>query len=114
MKEAEVFKVLASADRQIMLHELSRIDDKVTEEELSRRIAARRHEISPEAICEEKTKRAHIRLVHQHLPLLLDLNVIKRDGDKVTLTDGGQDQCIEAAKTIDAWPPDEGRQSSTS
>lgn len=114
MDETEVFKILASADRQILLQVLASADETATEKELSRIVAAQRHDISPEAVSEEEIKRARIRLVHKHLPKLLEQNVIEQDGNKVALTDGGRDQWIEAAKTLGGWPPDERVQSSTS
>lgn len=114
MRETEAFRVLASADRQLLLHELVCTDEPATEGELSRKVAARRHQISPETISEEKIERAHVRLIHEHLPLLLDLNVIERDGDRVALTDACRDQWLEAAKTLEVWPPDDWLQSPTS
>lgn len=107
MKESEAFKVLASADRQLLLYELVRTDAPTAEEELARKVAARRHQITPETISEEKVERAHVRLVHEHFPLLLDLDVIKQDGGKVALTDECRDQWLEAAKALEVWPPDE-------
>lgn len=108
MKETEAFRALGSADRQVLLHELVTTDGKTTEEELSRKVAARRHQIPPAKISEKKIERAHVRLVHVHLPLLLDLNIIERDDHKVTLTnDERRDQLLEAAEVIETWPPDD-------
>lgn len=73
MKETEVIKALASADCQVLLNELIHTDGRATEEDLARRVAAERHQIPPETISEEQAERAHVRLVHFHLPLLLEL-----------------------------------------
>lgn len=100
--------MLASVDRQLLLHELLRTDGKATEEELSRQVAARRHQLAPEKISEEKVERARVRLVHVHLPLLLDLGIIDRDDGAVSLTDDERtDQLLEAAEVLEEWPPDE-------
>ena len=109
MEETDMFRVLASADRQILFHELLSIDKEVTTEELSRQVAARRHQITPENISREKVKNAQIRLIHVHLPLLLDLNIIKLENDKVALAaDEYRDQLLEAAEVLEDWPPNDG------
>lgn len=107
MRETEVFRVLASADRQLLLHELVSTGEKATVEELSRRVAARRHQISSEKISEDKVECAHLRLVHVHLPMLLDLNVIEQDEDTVALTDECKAPLLEAAEVLEEWPPDD-------
>lgn len=107
MDETEVIRVLASADRQLLLHELVRMDGKTTEEELSRRVAAGRHQISLETVSEEKIDCAHFRLTHVHLPLLLDLNIIEWNEGKLALTDDEhRNQLLETAEALEAWPPD--------
>lgn len=105
MKESDTFRMLASVDRQLVLYELERADGPTTEEELACKVAARRHDISPEKTSDEEIERAHTRLVHNHIPLLLDLNVIEQNGDRVVLNDECRDQWLEAARTLDAWPP---------
>lgn len=108
MKETEAFRALGSADRQILLYELVRRDGEVVEEELAREIAAHRHRIAPESISEEKINRAHMRLVHTHLPMLRELNLIEQDGSEVSLTDGEpKDQLLEVASEFGEWPPGE-------
>lgn len=107
MKESAAYRMLASADRQLLLYELERADGPLTEEELARRVAARRYGISPEKISTDKVERAHVRLVHKHFPLLLGLDVIERSGGGLVLNDERREQWIVAAKTMEAWPPEE-------
>lgn len=108
MEETEAFKVLGSADRQLLLYELIHSDRGENEEKLARRVAAYRHRSPPESISNEQVERAHIRLVHVHLPLLRRLGVIEQDGDEVTLTDDGcRDQLLDAATELEGWPPDD-------
>lgn len=107
MKEIAAFRALASADRQFLLHELVRTDGKASEEELSRQVAARRHQLAPETINEETIDRAHLRLVHVHFPLLRDLDIIECDEGTVALTDECRDHLLEAAEMLEEWPPDD-------
>ncbi|MFC6826270.1 DUF7344 domain-containing protein [Halopelagius fulvigenes] len=105
MKETEAFRILGSADRQILLHELVRTDGGVAEEELARRVAARRHRISPESLSEEDIERAHVRLVHFHFPLLRELSIIEQNEDEVSLTKSERrDQLLKAASELEGWP----------
>lgn len=108
MKETEAFRALGSADRQILLYELVCADEVVTEEELARQVAARRHQIPPRSVDEEKIERAYIRLVHLHFPLLRELNIIEQDGGTVDLIEGTQRaQLLEAARELEEWPSDD-------
>lgn len=108
MKETEAFKALSSADRQILLSELVRADDVVTEGELARRVAAHRHQLSPKSVDREEIDRAYIRLVHFHFPLLRELDVIEQEGDEVALTESEQrTQLLEAARELEEWPLDD-------
>lgn len=107
MNESEAFKLLASVDRQLLLHELVRTDGSVTEEELSLRVAARRHQLSFADISEKQVERAHLRLIHEHLPLLLDTNVVEWDEGTVVLTGECTGQLLDAAEALESWPPDD-------
>lgn len=108
MEDTEVFRALGSADRQILLYELVTTDGSVSEVALACTVAARRHQIPRETVDEPKIHRAHIRLVHIHLPLLVDMDVVTRDDDEVALTDDAVgERLIEAADVIGAWPPDD-------
>ena len=110
MEQTEAFRLLASADRQLLLHELRDADGTVAVEELSERIAARRHRIPLGKIDDEKIDRAYVRLIHTHLPQLAEKDVISYDrGDKtVRLRDEEPvDLLFEAAAEIEAWPPDD-------
>lgn len=108
MEETEAFRALGSADRQILLHELLRADGGVVETELARQIAARRHRLAPEAVSAEKIERAHLRLVHKHIPLLRELDVAESDDGEVTLTgERAREQLLEVASELEDWPPDD-------
>lgn len=108
MKEVEAFRVLASADRQLLLQELLERNGEAPLRELSKKIAVRRHRISPDSIDDSKVKRAQIRLVHEHLPLLEDYNIIDFRDEKVALTN---EECINqlfgSAEELGSWPPDD-------
>lgn len=113
MEEKEAFRALGSADRQILLYVLVTGDDPVTVEDLSRKVAAGRHQTRPEKTSDDKIERALVRLVHVHLPMLADMDIIERDGDTVTLNDDAcREQLIESAELLDIWPPDGLRASS--
>nr|WP_317176181.1 hypothetical protein [Halovivax sp. KZCA124] len=110
MERTEAYRVLTSADRQLVLHELVESNGAVAIDDLSRRVAARRHRISPDQISDTKTQRARVRLVHTHFPLLRDKKVITVDWDtrQVSLTsDENREHLFEAAKVLDSWPPDD-------
>lgn len=108
MEQTEAFRILASADRQLVLHTLIERNREASVEELSQQVAARRHRVPPEKIDDREVERAQVRLVHTHFPRLVDRNVIEIDwSDRtVTLTD---DECLdrlfEAAEELDGWPP---------
>lgn len=108
MKETEAFRVLCSADRQILLHELAQVDEAMDEEELARKISACRHGLPRESIGEEMMGRAHARLYHIHFPLLRELDIIEQEGGEVALTDGERkDQLLDVASELEGWPPDD-------
>lgn len=111
MKETEAFRVLGSADRQILLHELLRTDEGMTEERLARQLAARRHRLPPTRVSEEMIQRARIRLIHVHFPLLRELDLLEQDDGEVVLTAGKhQERLLEAATELEDWPPGDFRQ----
>lgn len=110
MDQLEAFRILASADRQLVLHELVERDGPTRIADLSRQVAARRHLISAERITDSKVERAHIRLVHGPLPQLQEKGVVDVDWEEgeVALTDTSQvDQLFDAAEELDSWPPDD-------
>lgn len=110
MKQTEAFRLLASADRQLVLHELVEKGGETTIGRLSREVAARRHRISPERISDDEIERAYVRLVHTHLPVMAEKGVIsvEWDGGDVFLTDEEDiDHLFEAAEELDSWPPDD-------
>ena len=81
-----------------------------TIEGISRQVAARRHRIDPERITDEKVERAHIRLVHTHVPQLREAGLVDvdcEDGEVVFTDDECVDQLFEAAAELESWPPDE-------
>lgn len=110
MNQREAFHVLASADRQLVLHELLEQDGEASVEELARQVAARRHRIPPATIADRKIERAQVRLVHNHFPRLADRDVVDIDWNErtVTLTEGESvDSLFDAAEEIGNWPPDD-------
>lgn len=110
MDRMEAFHILASADRQIILHELSKENKEAHITELSRRVAARRHRIPPEKISRTKIKRARVRLVHDHLPRLQEKGIltIEWDENELSLATGEDvDQLFDAATEVDSWPPED-------
>lgn len=110
MKQTEAFRLLASADRQLILHELRKKDGESCVEELSERVAARRHRIAPGKISHEEIERAHVRLRHTHLPQLAEKDVISHDTSTKTAAlhdEASVEQLFEAAEELDCWPPDD-------
>ncbi|NHN47993.1 hypothetical protein G9464_10335 [Halostella sp. JP-L12] len=110
MEEVKVFRVLASADRQIVLHELVRRNQAISVKKLSEQVSSRRYRVDPESISEEEVHRAQIRLVHEHLPLLEEREIIKkswRDGDVALTEKECVDQLFEVAEELGTWPPDD-------
>jgi len=108
VKETEAFRVLASADRQLLLYELARAERALSEKELARRIAAQRHQTAPDKISEDEISRAHVRLIHVHLPWLRDLDIVEQSEGEVALTDHEHTrQLFEAAESLGDWPADD-------
>ena len=110
MKRTDAFRVLASADRQLVLHELVRGPDPVTVDTLSQRVAARRHRVPPGTVSDAQAERAQIRLVHQHFPQLEERDLIAVDWKEreVSLTDSENvDALLDAAGELEQWPPND-------
>lgn len=108
MDQTDAFRTLASADRQLVLHELVESDGATAVDELSRQVAARRHRIPSEDIDEGLVRRARLRLVHLHLPHLeeRDLVEVDRDRDVVVFADDDRvERVLEAADELANWPP---------
>ncbi|MFC6765947.1 DUF7344 domain-containing protein [Natrinema soli] len=109
MEPTEAFRVLASADRQYLLHELRERNGESTVGDLSRRIAIRRHRTTSENISLPEIDRARVRTVHIHLPFLLEQGVVDVDWSDgtVALTDEPSvDVLFAAAEELDDWPPE--------
>lgn len=109
MERTEALHLLASADRQYALHELLSATDETTVEELSRLVAARRHRTRPEKLSEAEIERAQVRLVHTHLPRLVENGIVTVDwtDGRVVVTDSGPvDDLLEAGEELPEWPPD--------
>ncbi len=110
MKQTEAFRVLASADRQLILHELCKNDGKATVDELAEQVAVRRHRISPDEITDDRIARAHVRLHHTQLPQLVENGVISHDPNEETVVlhdNESVEQLFAAAEEIEGWPPDD-------
>lgn len=110
MNRTEAVHVLASADRQLVLHELVTGDGTATVGELSREVAARRHRLAAEKVTSGMVDRAQVRLVHTHLPALAKNDVVEVDWTDrtVALREGeNADRVFDAAAELDGWPPDD-------
>ncbi len=110
MNRTDAFRVLASADRQLILHELVTADGPLAVETLSRHVAMRRHRLPPETVSDEQIERAQVRLVHQHFPILLERELVTVDWDRneVALADTpALETLLDAATELDQWPPDD-------
>ena len=108
MEQSEAYRVLASADRQHVVHELS---TRCTDPELgmlARAVAARRHRTDPASLSPDDVDRARIRLVHTHLPILDDFGVVTyEDDDSIALVDDESvEYLLEVADDLPGWPPD--------
>ncbi|SEQ72617.1 DUF7344 domain-containing protein [Natrinema salaciae] len=107
MERTEAFRLLASADRQLLLHELCKQDGEATVSELAERVAARRHQISLDKISDEHRERASIRLHHTHLSQLAEADVISHDASDETVVlhdDEPVDDLFDAAAEIADGP----------
>ena len=110
MNQMEAFHILASADRQLVLHELLERNEKVCIKELSKQVAARRHRISPEKISDTEIEHAHVRLVHAHLPMLQDINIIEANWRTEEISLGHEaavTELLDAAEELESWPPND-------
>lgn len=108
MNQMEAFRILASADRQILLHELLEGDQEASIADISHQVAARRHRTTLEKIDARKVERAHIRLVHDHLPKLQEKGILEIDWDEneIALANGENlDRLFDAAAEVENWPP---------
>ena len=110
MEEPEALRVVASADRQIVLQELSEANSTISVKELSRKVASRRNRTPPSSISDKRVRYAQIRLVHRHLPLLEDRDVIDaawRDGEVKFTDEESVEQLFQVADDLQNWPPDD-------
>jgi hypothetical protein len=108
MDRSEAFGVLASADRQYLLDELLARNGARTVGELSRRVAARRHRTTREDVSDAAVERARVRLVHVHVPRLLERDVVDvdREENTVVLEEAAADPLLDAAAELPEWPPE--------
>ncbi|SER67925.1 DUF7344 domain-containing protein [Natrinema salaciae] len=109
MESTEAFRVLASADRQYLLHELAEQNGESTVGELSRRVAVRRHRTTCKNVTGAEIDRARVRLVHIHVPQLVERGVIdvdRQNGCVAFTEDENVDLLFEAAEELDEWPPE--------
>ncbi|WP_254763315.1 DUF7344 domain-containing protein [Natrinema marinum] len=108
MEQSDAFKVLASADRQYMFHELVERNGTSTVDSLSKRVAVRRHRTTPENVTDAEVDRTRVRLIHIHLPQLLERGIVDVDWTDGTVTfaeDAEVELLLEAAAELDQWPP---------
>lgn len=110
MDRRDAYRVLASADRQLVLHELLDGEESVGVDELARQVAARRHRLRPRRVSEDQLSRARVRLVHVHLPLLAERELVADDwpDGTVTLAEGANlERVLDAGDRLETWPPDD-------
>ena len=101
----EAFRILASADRQLVLHELVERDETTSIEELSQAVTAQRHQISSQRISDTKVERARVRLVHGTLPQLQEKGIINVNWgrNEIMLTNKPEiDQLFDAAEELES------------
>jgi hypothetical protein len=108
MDQSDAFRVLASADRQYLFHELVERNGTSTVGTLSELVAVRRHRTTSENVTETEIDRTRVRLIHIHLPELLERGIVDVDWSDgtVTFAEGAEiDLLLEAATELDQWPP---------
>ncbi|MGQ3411963.1 DUF7344 domain-containing protein [Natrinema sp. LN54] len=109
MEPSDAYRVIASVDRQYLLHELVEHGGESSVRDLARRVAIRRHRTDSANISETEIDRARLRLVHIHLPQLLERDVIDvdwNDGAVALAEDDRVDPLLEAAEEVAQWPPE--------
>ncbi|MDS0473963.1 hypothetical protein [Natrinema sp. 1APR25-10V2] len=108
MDQSDAFRILASADRQYLFHELVERDGASTVETLSRIVAVRRHRTTLGNVSDAEIDRTRVRLVHIHLPQLLERGIVDVDWSDETVAfseDAEIDLLLESAAELDQWPP---------
>lgn len=85
----EVFEILKSQRRRMVLYYLRRNGDPVTMPELVEQIAAWENDVEIDEISSQQRKRTYVSLYQTHLPKLADTGLIEYEGDDedITLTD---------------------------
>ncbi|WP_254528395.1 DUF7344 domain-containing protein [Natrinema gelatinilyticum] len=109
MDQSDAFRVLASADRQYLFHELVERGGASTVDTLSRQISVRRHRTSPEKVTDAEIDRTRVRLIHIHLPQLLERDIVDvdwTDGEIRFTEDADIDLLLDAAAELKQWPPE--------
>jgi hypothetical protein len=74
----DVFDLLADAERRTVL-DVVRERGAMGERPLARRVVARRRDVQPEAVAEERVERLHQTLWHVHLPKLDETTLVDHD-----------------------------------
>ena len=75
----ETFEVLASADRRLVLQYLQD-NGATTASSLSEHLAAERNDTRRASVTQPQRRRAAIRLRHNHIPKLVDANLVEPAG----------------------------------
>jgi len=108
MDQLEAIHILASADRQIVVRKLFEREGEASITEISKQVAAERHQTSPHSISDNTIERAQIRLVHNHLPRMIEAGLINKNDNMVSLINGeGIEKVSEVAEELEPWASDD-------
>lgn len=104
----DVFDLLASSRRRLLLESLLAHDDAAPLRQLSREIAAHEADSSPAAVDTDEIRRVYISLYQTHVPLLERNGIVAYDADdRVVSLEKRPDEVLPAAggPTPDRWWP---------
>jgi len=93
----EVFEILSSQRRRMVLYYLRTHDEAATVNELAEQIAAWENEIDIEELTSQQRKRVYVSLYQTHLPKLAETNIVDYDVDE------GSVRLTEQAGEIDGF-----------
>jgi DNA-binding transcriptional ArsR family regulator len=89
----EVFEILSSQRRRMVLYYLRQHEDPATVNELAEQIAAWENDVEIEELTSQQRKRVYVSLYQTHLPKLAETRIVDYDVDdgEVRLTDQAED-----------------------
>lgn len=100
----EIFEILSSQRRRMVLYYLRQNDQTGTMKDLARQIAAWENDVPIEDLTSQQRKRVYVSLYQTHLPKLADTGLIDYDSDAgdVRLTDRATDMDAFLTPTEDS------------